>query len=319
MASFQSRFFITLLKYRHLFRLQWRRSVVDATTPIAGLRARADASASRFGRIPPDMRTVQVTIAGCAAEWLHPVGADERRAILYFHGGGYVMGSCRSHRGAVAKFAAGSGVSALVFDYRLAPEHPFPAALDDALAVYAEVLARGYPASGIVFAGDSAGGGLCLAALLALRDRGLPLPAAAAVLSPWTDLTCSSPSYDRPDPLAPAGSWRTFSAHYAGDTDAATPLISPLFGDLAGLPPLLIYVGADESMRDDSIRFAQKAQAAGVDVRLHVGDGMIHCYPVFAPMFPEATLAMDAICAFLRDRAGRVVVGHAEAVQPRLP
>lgn len=300
MPSVKSRVVLFLLKHRHLFRLQLRRAAIDAATPLADLRRRADASASRFGRVPPEVRTTEVTLGNCVAEWLRPPGADRQRAMLYFHGGGYVMGSRQSHRGVVAKLAAASGLNAVLFDYRLAPEHPYPAALDDALSVYAALLAHGHPASGIVFAGDSAGGGLCLATLLALRDRGLPLPSAAAVMSPWTDLTCSSPSYDHPDPLAPAGSWRTFSAHYAGATPASTPLISPLFGELAGLPPLLIYAGADESMRDDSVRFTEKAKAASVDVRLHVGAGMVHCYPVFSPMFPEAKHAMDDICAFLR-------------------
>jgi monoterpene epsilon-lactone hydrolase len=302
MVSLRSRLLILMLKHRHLLRLRWRRRPVDASTSIVELRRRADASAGMFGRMPAGMRAQPVTIGGVPAEWIHAHRCDDGRTLLYFHGGGYVMGSCRSHRNVVAKFAAAAETSAVLFDYRLAPEHPFPAALDDALAVYAGLLARGYRASGIAFAGDSAGGGLCLATLLALRQRGLPMPAAAVVLSPWTDLTCSSPSYQRPDPLAPPGSWTTFGAHYAGGCDASDPLISPLFGDPSGLPPLLIYVGEEESMRDDSVRFADNARRAGVDVRLHVGPGMIHCYPAFAPIMPEAKTAMREIGAFIRER-----------------
>jgi acetyl esterase/lipase len=188
------------------------------------------------------------------------------------------MGSSRSHRGFVAKFVAGSGLGALVFDYRLAPEHPFPAALEDALTAYRWLLAQGYAPAHIVFAGDSAGGGLCLAALLAIRDSDLPLPSAAAVLSPWTDLKSTGTSYSRRDPLAPDGSWHVYSTYYAGDNDPAMPLISPLYGNLAGLPRLLIYVGDDEAMVDDSVQFTEKARTAGVEVTLHVGKGMVHCY-----------------------------------------
>jgi acetyl esterase/lipase len=238
-------------------------------------------------------------IPGLYAEWVRPSASSHDRAILYFHGGGYVMGSSQSHRGFVAKFAAGSGMSALVFDYRLAPEHPFPAALDDSLTAYRWLLAQGLSPARIVFAGDSAGGGLCLATLLAIRDLGLPLPAAAAVLSPWTDLKSTGSSYARKDPLAPDGSWHVYSTYYAGDNDPTLPLISPLYGNLAGLPPLLIYVGDDEAMLDDSVQFAEKAQKAGVAVTLHVGHGMVHCFPALAPLFPEAKAAMADICAFL--------------------
>lgn len=304
MTSIRSRLFIFLLKHRHLFRLRLRRSSIDSTTSIPDLRRRADKSAGVFGRMPTGMHASPVVIGSVCAEWIHSQRKDDGRTMLYFHGGGYVMGSCRSHRNVVAKFASASGISAVLFEYRLAPEHPFPAALDDALSVYAGLLERGYAASGIVFVGDSAGGGLCLATLLALKQRGLPLPAAAAVLSPWTDLTCSGSSYARRDPLAPAGSWRTFAACYAGSEQVSKPLISPLFGDLAGLPPLLVYVGEQESMLDDSVLFADKARSAGVDIRLHVGRGMVHCYPAFAPMFPEAEAALQDIAGFIRSKSG---------------
>ncbi|MFO1349916.1 MAG: alpha/beta hydrolase [Gammaproteobacteria bacterium] len=193
-----------------------------------------------------------------------------------------------------------TGTGALIFDYRLAPEHPFPAALDDSLVAYGWLLSQGLRPSRIAFVGDSAGGGLCLATLLAIRDQGILLPAAAAALSPWTDLNCSGSSYKREDPLVPEGSWKVFGKYYAGENSPSHPLISPLYGDLTGLPPLLIYAGEDESMLDDATQFADKARNAGVSTRLQVGEGMVHCYPALSPLFPEAREAMKDICAFLR-------------------
>ncbi len=300
MQSLSSRFFLFLLEHRHLFRLKLRRESIDENTSIPALRARVEQPRRLFGKLPEGIEATPVAIGQLAAEWIGPRAERRERALLYFHGGGYVMGSCRSHRAIVAKFVAGSGLPALVFDYRLAPEHPFPAALDDALAAYAWLLSQGLSPRHIAFVGDSAGGGLALAALLALAERELPLPAAAAVLSPWTDLACTGASYRREDPLAPKGSWQVFGKYYAGDHDRALPLISPLYGDLAGLPPLRIDVGSHESMLDDSTRFAEKARIAGVSVELGVGEGMVHCYPALSPLFPEARAAMHAICDFLR-------------------
>lgn len=157
---------------------------------------------------------------------------------------------------------------------------------------------------------------MCLATLLAARQRGIPLPAAAVALSPWTDLKCTGDSYLRKDPLAPDGSWLVFSKYYAGENDPALPLISPLYGDLAGLPPLLIYAGEDESMRDDSIQLAEKARRSGVDVRLHIEKGMVHCYPVLSPLFPEAEEAMKDICRFLCTRLPAVGGAGAQAFVP---
>jgi monoterpene epsilon-lactone hydrolase len=302
--SIRSRLVLFLLKHRHWFRLRLKRETIDWNTSIPALRQQVEKSGARLGKVPAGLEVTTAAIPGFYAEWLRHAASTHDRVMLYFHGGGYVMGSARSHRGIIAKFVVGSGIDALLFDYRLAPEHPFPAALDDSLTAYRWLLEQGFSPERIVFAGDSAGAGLCLATLLAVRDNGLPLPAAAAVLSPWTDLKCTGNSYTRRDPLAPEGSWAVYSAYYAGNNDPALPLISPLYGDLAGLPPLLIYVGEDESMLDDSVRFAEKAQAAGVDVRLHVGRGMVHCYPALAPLFPEATAALDDICAFLAASIG---------------
>lgn len=300
MNSLQSQLILFLLKHRHWFRLKLKREPVDWNTSIPALRERVEKSTGIFGKLPPGIEALPVTVNGLSAEWVRPAGTSPDCVMLYFHGGGYVMGSCRTHRAVVGKFVAGSQIGALVFDYRLAPEHPFPAALDDSITAYTWLLSQGFSPAQIVFAGDSAGGGLCLATLLALREKGLPLPVAAVALSPWTDLKCTGDSYRRPDPLAPEGSWVVFGTYYAGQTDPAHPLISPLYGDLAGLPPLLLYVGEAESMLDDATHFAEKARQAGVKVRIHIGTGMVHCYPALSPLFPEAREAMDDICRFLR-------------------
>lgn len=304
MQSLKSRAFIFALKYRHLLRFQMkRRCNIDWDTPMTKLREETENAAGFFGKLPEDIEVSPAQIDNVYAEWIRPKQAPEDRVILYFHGGGYTIGSCSSHRQFVAKFAKGSCMSAIVFDYGLAPENPYPAALNDSLKVYNWLLDQGISPSRIAFIGDSAGGGLCLASLLAIRDRGLPLPAAAVAQSPWTDLTNSGESLItnvKRDALTWRESWTIFSKYYAGDNDPKLPYISPLFGELTGLPPLLIYVGGDELLRDDSTRFVQKAKEARVDVTLIVGNGMFHCYPVCSPMFPEAKQAMEHICEFVR-------------------
>jgi acetyl esterase/lipase len=239
-----------------------------------------------------------------------PVQSAKDRIILYFHGGGLVVGSVKSHRAIVAKFVKGSGIGALAFDYGLAPEHSFPEGLNDSVAAYHYLLGEGIKPSNIVFMGDSGGGGLCLATLLALKDKGITLPAAAVVLSPWTDLANTGDSWEtnaEVDTLCWKEAQTIFSKYYVGDNDPKLPWISPLYGDLKGLPPLLIYVGGDELLLDDSVRFAEKAKAAGVNVTLKVGEKMFHCYPACAPLFPEATQAKDEICDFIKIIMGKSV------------
>jgi epsilon-lactone hydrolase len=246
-----------------------------------------------------------VDIDGLHAEWITFAEAPKEKVILYFHGGGYVSGNCFTHRPSVAKLVMGAGVQALLFEYRLAPEHPFPAALDDAVSAYNWLLAQGTLPSDVVFMGDSAGGGLALATLVALRDQGMPLPSAAVALSPWTDLKGTGESLmtnAKSDPFTPRESWTVFSHYYVGDNDPCHPWISPLYADLRGLPPMQIYAGGAEVLLDDSTRFAEKAAAAGVDVTLHVGEGMFHCYPVFGSFLPEGKQAMAEICGTIKTR-----------------
>jgi monoterpene epsilon-lactone hydrolase len=305
MPSLRGRLFIALMRNRHLFKLKLKKETgLDWETGLPQVRESAAKGARFMGRLPRGMENLAVDINGLPAEWIQSAKADQDRAILYFHGGGYVLGTIEMHRAIVAKFVKGSGVQALLFGYRLAPEHPFPAALEDALKAYAWLLDQGIAPGKIVFAGDSAGGGLCLATLLALKDQGLPLPAAAAALSPFTDLKCTGASLkgNADKCLAPPGSWHACAKHYASGQYTGQPLISPLYGDLHGLPPLLVHAGENETLRDDSVRFVEKAKSAGVDVRLEIGQGMCHCYPACAPLFPEAARAMEDICAFIKQK-----------------
>jgi len=309
MPSLRSRLFVFALKHRHLLRFQLkRRAIVDWNTSMPKLRQEVEKGAGFFGKLPEKIEVSPVQIGDLYAEWIAPSNTAKDRVILYFHGGGYATGSCKAHRGIVAKFVNGSGIAALVFDYRLAPEHPFPAALDDSLAAYRWLLDQGIAPAHIVFVGDSAGGGLGLAALLALKDKNIPLPKAAVALSPWTDVKNTGESWQtnaKVDTLSWKESQVVFSKYYAGDNDPGLPWISPLYGDLRGLPPILIYVGGDETLLSDSTRFAEKAKEAGVDVTLRVGEGLFHCYPACSPLFPEAKQAMEEICTFIQTQIDR--------------
>ncbi|MDR3574147.1 MAG: alpha/beta hydrolase [Anaerolineaceae bacterium] len=309
MTSLKSQLFNFALRYRHLLKFRLHKETWDMNTSIPRFRQDCEDGAKRSGKLPEGIEVIQLQVAGMPAEWIRPRAAKNDGVIFYTHGGGYVSGSCADHRAFVAKFVEGTGISALLFEYRLAPEYPYPAALDDTLAAYSWLLADGISPEQIVIVGESAGGGLCLAALLALKDKSLPLPAAAVALSPWTDLKLTGSSHQTKAKvcLSPYGMAAVCSKVYAGENDPSLPWISPLYGDLHGLPPLDIYVGDDETMRDDSIRFAEKAQAAGVQVSLKVGMGMLHCYPLFAPIFPEAAQAMQEICTFIKTHANQKV------------
>jgi epsilon-lactone hydrolase len=302
MTSFRSKMFNFLLRNRHLLQGRLKQEVFDFNSSIEGFREQCEKGASKYAKIPIGIMIKNQTIEGINAEYLISNGTDSEKIILYVHGGGYVAGSCNDHRGFVAKFAKNTGVSCLTYDYRLAPENPYPAALDDSVKVYQWLLDSGYKSENIVVAGESAGGGLTLAILLALKERKINQPVAAVAISPWTDLTCSGDSYKTKNKvsLAPLNSWFVFSKYYVGNHQADFPLISPLFGDLKGLPPLLINSGVDDELFDDGEKFYLKAKEAGVDVTFTKGDKMVHCYPLLAPMFPEATEAMDEIVGFIR-------------------
>jgi acetyl esterase/lipase len=202
----------------------------------------------------------------------------------------------------VAKFALGSGLKSLVFNYRLAPEHPFPAAPEDCVAAYQWLLRQGYEAKDIVVGGESAGGTLTLSLLLALKEKKINMPAAAFAISPVTDLRCEADSFrtNAKKDIAPQGSWDVWTDYYIGTQDPTQPLLSPLMGDYEGLPPLYICVGTHEIHFDDCVNVAQKAKEAGVAVTLRIWPRMIHAFPILSPLFPEAKQALAEICAFSR-------------------
>jgi phosphinothricin tripeptide acetyl hydrolase len=248
---------------------------------------------------------VATDAGGVPAEW---IGADEDApVVVYLHGGGYCIGSLDTHRAMLTHLAAAIGGRVLAVDYRLAPEHPHPAALDDALAAFRHVLAAGVPAERVVIAGDSAGGGLTLATLVALRDAGDPLPAAAVCLSPWADLTQSGATITSNasiDPMVRAEDLSRWAAAYRGDAPADTPAISPLFADLRDLPPLHLEVGSAEVLLDDARRLAKAAQAAGLEVTLHEAPDMIHVWHFFAGIVPEADDGIARVAEFVTKQAG---------------
>jgi acetyl esterase/lipase len=245
----------------------------------------------------------RVSAGGIDGEWIAPRDAQPGRAILYFHGGGFRLGSVASHRDLISRIAEASGSRVLAINYRLAPEHRFPAPVEDALTAYRWMLDQDLRPADIAFAGDSAGGNVVLSAMLSLRDDGLPLPGAGVLMSPWTDLAATGESYVSradADPIHQRPMILALAKNYLGsDVNPCHPLASPLYAELAGLPPLLVQVGDRETVLGDSIMFADKARSAGVDVDLEVWDGMIHVFQMFAAELPEARQAIDAIARFL--------------------
>jgi len=273
-----------------------------------------EASRALTGRVPfgaklaPGWRIRAGHGGGLPGEWIEPKLPSHparMRCILYLHGGAYIAMSARTHRSVTSRLASWSDASVFAVDYRLAPEHPFPAALRDALAAYRALIATGIPSSRIAVAGDSAGGGLALALLVALRDARDRMPAAAALFSPWTDLAATGNSIvtnDTADALF-FGSWIGRQArYYLGDTPATEPLASPLYADLTGLPPLLIQVSATEVLLDDSRRVADLAEQVGVETTLQVWPGLPHGWQIFAPILPEARAALREAGAFIHAR-----------------
>jgi acetyl esterase/lipase len=250
-----------------------------------------------------DITVEKVTVAGRAAEWVKAPGSQTGRAILYLHGGGYVMGSINTHRSLAGEVSRAAQAAVLLVDYRLAPEHPFPAAVEDGVASYRWLLDQGFTAKKLAVSGDSAGGGLVVATLVSARDQGLPMPAAAVPISPWADMTCSNESYKtraEADPMVGSGGIGDMARLYLQGTDPKNPLASPNFASLKSLPPLLIHVGRDEVLLDDSIKLDQKAKADGVDSTLEIWEDMIHVWHAFHPMLPEGKQAIERVGAFLR-------------------
>ena len=276
--------------------------------PIAARRARL-ARFQRWLPMPPrEAETRRGELGGVATSWIATPATRPDRHILFLHGGGYVAGSAELYRHILWRIAAASGARVAAIDYRLAPEHPFPAALDDAVAAWRALLAAGADPRRAVALGDSAGGGLALALGLRLRDAGDPLPAAIVALSPWTDLALTGGSLRRnarADPMQNAGDVADFAALYLAGGDPRNPYASPLYGDPAGLPPTLIQVGGDEILRDDALRMAERMRAAGGAVELQIWPRMPHVWHLFAAVMPEARRAIAGIGAFVEQHTAR--------------
>jgi epsilon-lactone hydrolase len=276
-----------------------------ATADLSLEEARAASALWAAGTAEPEGVTYQpVDAAGVAAEWVTPDGADPDRALLYLHGGGYTLGSIESHRKLAGHLVKAAGIRGLIIDYRLAPEHPFPAGLDDAVTAFSWLLRQGLSADHIGVGGDSAGGGLALATALALPERGLPAPAGLVLLSPWTDLASTGESLTTNlcKDLILSRDGENPGIAYAGEHDVRNPLISPLYADLSGCAPFIVHVGSHELLLDDSTRLAERASAAGCDATIEVWPEMQHVFQLAAGNVPESDASISALGVWLAKR-----------------
>ena len=288
------------------------KSEIDAVRELLRSKPRPAGLAERRERIdaigsasPParDIRLEPTVANGIPAEWSLAPGSDPSRVLLFFHGGGYCSGSIMSHRGMVTEAGRAARLRTLAVAYRLAPEHPFPAAIEDARAAYGFLLDQGILTSNIVVGGDSAGGGLTLALMIILRDAGQPLPGCGWLVSPWVDLQMTGASLDEKadiDPLISKPYLKELAAAYLAGTDPANPLVSPLRADLAGLPPLLVQVGSAETLLDDAVRLARRAGAADVRINLEIWPHMIHAWHLWAAQLKDGRRALASAGAFIR-------------------
>ncbi len=301
MQSFRSRLVIGLIRNRHLFSLKLRPEVIDDTFSVTKFRESIDKSSARI-KLPKNVSAQKFSFDGINAEWIIPREPQQDKILLYIHGGGFISGSCLTHRMHVAKFADLCRLKSMVFNYRLAPEYPFPAALEDCKSAYKWLLKQGYNPENIVVGGESAGATLTLSLLLALKADNIVLPKAAFSISPVTDLSCQAKSfeYNAKNDVAPLGSWTVWTNLYIAGSDTKNPLLSPLFGNYEGIPPLYICVGTDEIHYDDCVNVANVAKKYGVDVTLREWENMIHAFPLLSPLFPEAKKALSEICEFVR-------------------
>jgi len=269
---------------------------------LAEQRARLDSLADFFP-VPEGTEIEPAKQGGIAGEWVRARRARSDAALLYLHGGGYVVGSPKSHRSLAAALSDASGLSIFSADYRLAPENPFPVAVEDAVAAYRGLLDSGIAGSRLAVAGDSAGGGLTVATLVAARDAGLPMPACAVAISPWADLSQGGEAYRtraKRDPMVTKEGLDQMAASYLAGQDAKTPLASPIFADLAGLPPLLIQVGTEEVLYDDTTQLKHRAEEAGVAVSAESWAGMMHVWHVFHPILSEGRDAIQRMGSYLK-------------------
>lgn len=276
----------------------------QAISTIEELRAAAVEFLAPF-QPAADVRREPVDVGGIPGEWIVTPGATEDKVLLYLHGGGHAFGSVNTHCDMMSRISRAAGVKALGINYRLAPENPFPAGVEDATAAYRWLVSYGVSPSKIVIGGDSSGGGLTLSTLVALRDGRGPMPAAGVCMSPWVDLEGVGESMTTKahmDPFVQRESIQFLAGMYIGDRDPRMPLAAPLYADLHGLPPLFIQVSTEETLLDDSVRFAARAREAGVEVVLDEWEDMVHDFEIFAPILPEAQQAIERVGEFIRQR-----------------
>jgi epsilon-lactone hydrolase len=286
----------------HLSRLI--RPRVDHTTPIADLRKFYDSISAGFGEPPGDMVVERAQMGQIRGEWLSVGETQPQRLLIYFHGGGYVSGSPLSHRPLVARLCKTSGAIALMFDYRLGPEFPFPAGLRDAVDGYRFLIGRGFSPDSLVLAGDGAGGGLAFATLMAIRNAQLPMPAACVALSPWADMTLSGWSMLQNAKTDAVLSWELLfmsARQYLKGANPADPYASPVFGNLRDFPPIMVHAGSHEVLRDDASRLGELAAAANVPVSVEIYDGMPHLFQG-SPTGSEAKVSLTRLGQFIRSK-----------------
>ena len=280
--------------------------IIAEGASIEEMRAGLDSMGSATPTLD-NVTATSVDAGGVEAEWIEANGADQNKVLLYTHGGGYVLGSNTSHRPMLDRFAVATGIRVLALNYRLAPEHPFPAAVDDATAAYKWLLDQGISANNIAISGDSAGGGLVVAALVNIRDAGHPMPSCGVPISPWVDMEGLGESMQTRaavDPMVQKEGLSQLAGVYLGGADPKSPLAAPLHADLKGLPPLLIQVGDAETLLDDSNRLHANLQAAGVSSTLKVWDEMIHVWHLFAPILDEGQAAIEEAAGFIKQHIG---------------
>ncbi|NUM36562.1 MAG: alpha/beta hydrolase [Candidatus Brocadiae bacterium] len=284
------------------FMLRMRRFINEIKHPGIDAQREEFENVSRTFKLQADVERESAEISGLCGEWIKIHGESTQYHILYLHGGGYTLGSIHTHRELVSRIARACHAKILLVDYRLAPENPFPAAVEDAVASYQYMLDKGIPSNNIVIMGDSAGGGLTLSTLLFLKNRQLPMPAAAVCLSPWVDLAGtgeSMKSRSHLDPMINEKMIGIMARHYMGKEDLKNPLASSIYADLTGLPPLLIQVGTNEVLFDDAIRLAERAKECHVKAELDIWQDMTHVWHFFSFLLPQANAAINKIAAFI--------------------
>ena len=299
------------LAFVNLYLRRMVRPVLGRMTDPVAARRNLERSAAMIPGLPRDTRYLSDSVPGpggpIPVEWVSRGQAERRRIVLYLHGGAYLMGSPRTHRSITAILARETGMRVMVPDYRLAPEHPAPAAVEDALAAYATLLAQGYEARHIALAGESAGGGLVFALLLMAQKKGYPLPGCVVGFSPWVDLAHTGKSINEnatTEAMLPAERVNEVAAFYIGEGDPRDPLISPLYGDFENPPPAFITVGEQEILRDDTLRLTDRLREAGGEVVAHPVPKVPHAWQFFGPHLPEARASMKAAAAFIREHLG---------------